>query len=308
MPYERVDPAAWWHGAEAAPPMPEGEGPWELAPTPYGYAWRRPEPTVSTHRGPMTLDRLRAGLEALHAPESPAPPEPRVGDRVERAGMTARVSAVFDFVATVRFNGQGASVLLSDIGPPGSGRPWTLLPPDAAPAAPALPDAEKRAWVAAYEAGTPFGHRDAPWNKAAVQVHAGGGGGIGPRAFPTGGSYVVGAGGVRHEPAPDAPDAVFDARVVAATEAVRRMAATEPGGKVPATEDRMAVALRAADAVPDPRREAERRVVEAAREWWGIAVERYGDPDSAGRAAEPQPCDLRDALAALAALDGEGGA
>lgn len=224
MPYSRDDaPAAWWAGADPTPPMPEGEGPWALGPTPYGWAWRRSEPDAPD--------------EAAGAPDTHG-----------------------------------------------------------------LSPAETREWVAAYEAGTPFGHRDAPWNKGAVQVHAGGGGGIGPHAFPAGGSYVVGAGGVRHEPAPVAPDAVFDARVAAVVAALPD--AIEHGRD---DADTAAQVLRAADAVPDPRREAERRVVEAAREWWRTAVERYGDPDSAARAAEPQPCDLRDALAVLAALDGEGG-
>ena len=175
MPYERVDPAAWWHGAEAAPPMPEVEGPWELAPTPYGYAWRRPEPTVSTHRGPMTLDRLRAGLEALHASDPSSAPEVRVGDRV-RCGHdpSRRVEFMISGYAGLEGIDGGTIpylVSLSDIGPPGSGKPWTLLPP-----VPMLDVHDPDTARIIREELRSLGLIGA----GAQQLHAGGGGGIGP--------------------------------------------------------------------------------------------------------------------------------
>lgn len=69
MPFDRTEPAAWWQGANAAPPMPEEPGPWALTATPYGWEWRRPEPESEPgaadadtagiiREGMRTLDRL----------------------------------------------------------------------------------------------------------------------------------------------------------------------------------------------------------------------------------------------------------
>lgn len=75
-------------------------------------------------------------------------------------------------------------------------------------------------------------------------------------------------------------------------------------GRVTPFADALSAALRAADAVADPRREAERRVVEAARAWW----ETWSVLLLPGaRLDGSRVGDLRDALAVLAALDGEGG-
>lgn len=293
MPYETNEPAAWWRHAEAAPPVPEGEGLWELAPTPYGYAWRRPEPTVSTH------DRLRAGLEALHAAAPPVPAEVRVGDRVKRAyddgstGSTAVVQGVGQDFAALK-DEHGWQVLLRpmfDIGPPGSGKPWTLLPPVPAPDAvvemrlPAPVESVEIAGCVEFPPGADTAKIAAG---IAVQMHAGGGGGIGPHHGSTA-MHVVGAGGVAGCSGLSVDPAVRIYSSDGTLIGVAQPGTTFVVGMPPA---------RAADAVPDPRREAERRVVEAARAW--------ARPDH--MTAEMEAADALDAaVRALDALDGGGG-
>lgn len=238
MPFDRTEPAAWWHGAEAAPPMPDEPEPWALVATAYGWEWRRAE---------AEPDAPRVAV--------------RVKDRLHNAARGVTI-VVASFTATECTGSDGAGIWYdvpdSAIGPAGSGKPWTLLPPVPAPDAPPA---------------------------------AGGGGGFGLHLLSAGGTRVVSFGGagahVRHEPA---PARVLWTRFRAASAAYEKALQEGRGGACA-----MIAALRAADAVPDPRREAERRVVETAR--------RFVRERSFFGAYEVDQV-LKDALAAL---DGEGG-
>ena len=100
-----------------------------------------------------------------------------------------------------------------------------------------------------------------------------------------------GGGIVRHEPDSDGLDAFTRARVQAFDAAYHAARGCH--------DDSILPGLRAADAVPDPRREAERRVVEAAR------VRARTCEDIAVRMMAANALD--DALRVLDALDGEAG-
>lgn len=303
MPYEATDTAAWWHGAEPLPPKPEGPGPWALTGTAYGWEWRRAEEMqpasglkaraavpgpfppaagvddavplcVRREPSPWRERLARAELEA--APSS----DVRVGDRVRHSdGLEYRVLAVpwhgmgvAGAVAVGRQMGMHmdhGGVFLSDIGPLGSGKPWTLLPRDPPPhAVTTLPAAM------GHIPGPPT-DADLAAMRAEAQARI--------EARRTGEND-----GAKFAVAP-VPPGPADPCAQAAVRTLGRLGYVWLGG----TEWKPPLGPK-----PDPRRDAERRVVEAARVF---RARRNGSGMfEAG-------CRLDDALDALAALDGEGG-
>lgn len=130
MPYDRTDPAAWWKDAEPMPPKPD-----------------EPACDASDARSPSTTPVV-GSRSFTSIPNAPAwvppapPPEVRVGDRLLRVkpgageGETVRILAwEHGSWTALGENGIGAGVRFAMkpeyIGPPGSGRPWTLLPREA---------------------------------------------------------------------------------------------------------------------------------------------------------------------------------
>lgn len=316
MPYDRIDPAQWWHGADPAPPMPDAPGPWALGATAYGWEWRRSEPDAPDPAQKAEYawwHDLTAPLRGT-VPGFPAPPaEVRVGDRLShRYGSGPwTVRKVADAHAVVECGGAEVPAGLHNIGRAGADKLWTLLPRDPAPIPsglpvvglpPPSPDVQALTMEAINRR---FGGRtpdpvpadldadtagilregmralDRIEAKAARQVHAGGRG-----------------GNVRHEAAAagaDSPPArVLWSRFRAADIAHEQALQEGRGGACA-----MLAALRAADAVPDPRREALERVVEAAR---ALFPHRPRIVSATGDMLR-----LFDALDALAALDGEAG-
>lgn len=164
MPYDRSDPAAWWKDAEPMPPRPDEPGVTPAAPVqppPDANAlgvWLQPGPrgrTVSFHLPPVVPqqpaevrvgDRVRpapgtpVGVLRADSPHDPSPSPERqplcpalYGDRIVRGGITARVTYVHPAheVVTVTDSTATYPVRFEDIGPPGSGKPWTVLPREA---------------------------------------------------------------------------------------------------------------------------------------------------------------------------------
>ena len=275
MPYDKVDTAAWWRGVEAMPPKPEEPG--------LQCRHVRLLPGLTNDPVPDDAVRLCVRREPASGQVRPAPSplEVSVGDRVRPAHDVARrverIEAGLAFLETLGTGMTPPPVKLSDIGPTGSGRRWCLMPRDPAPVSAPL-DADTAGTLTAGHAGLA---RIEARNAALRAAHSAPGA-IGPSGPP----------GPLCMTLPPAADTAFWARARAARDTHERAAAFQ--GSLGA----MAVALRAADAVPDPRREAERRVVEAARVF--RARRNNSGMFRAG-------CDLDAALDALAALDGEGG-
>lgn len=78
MPFDRTEPAAWWQGAEAAPPMPVEPGPWALAATAYGWEWRRleervPEPGLKALAAAVLARSGGSGQPRTLPPPAPVP-------------------------------------------------------------------------------------------------------------------------------------------------------------------------------------------------------------------------------------------
>lgn len=281
MPYDRTEPARWWHGVEVAPPVPDEPGPWVLGPTPYGWQWRLAEPDVLV----------------------------RAGDRLIRAGVVVWVHAVrhdpdAGFFAIAGGRNDADAVFLSEIGPAGSGKPWTLLARDPAPD-PSDADLaeivrEELRALDRSEAASGGGGGSGPWRREPVVTGenggkgGGGGGGLSIGGTP-GVAVVSGAGGPGGYDAPPSGQMV---RIYASDGTP--IATLAPGTTSYVLGRRHCPA---AGAVSDMRREARvaaiRRVRDAAAEvaGWATAYE-----------AEGPKHELRDALDALAALDGEGGA
>lgn len=341
MPYERVEPAQWWQGAEAAPPMPDGKGPWALVPTAYGWEWRRTEPKTApapicggTINNLLPLAALGPWPQYTLPPALP-PAEVQVGDRVARSGLVYRLVGITSAsrsgpaTATLEFpphTGVGTGIVwLSEIGPIGSGKPWTLLPRDPTLVAPDADTAEMvaaglsaldRIAVLAEPKPAPYVMPDGSWSTSPAGS-AGVSGAFGPLGVR--GAAVLGEGsrgdpglvgcagphGRAGDNGSPGQGAVFEARLAAAFEVLAEKGCDYSPYPLRVVADE---ALRAADAVPDPRREAERQVVEAAR-----ALVRLADaPTDADVASGFQDVrteweELRGALDALAALDGQGG-
>lgn len=149
MPFERIEPAQWWHGAEAAPPMPAEPGPWALTATAYGWEWRRTEPKTapapicgSTINNLPLLGTFGPWPRYTALPASP-PAEVRAGDRVRRGhDLPRRVVSVVQGMAEFESRAGDLGPYFArqcDIGPTGAGRVWTLLPRDPTPD---VPDAD----------------------------------------------------------------------------------------------------------------------------------------------------------------------
>lgn len=383
MPYDKIEPAQWWHGAEPTQgPEPEAldadalraflapakPGTCRVVRTPDGFELHSAggggglivggEP-FAVSAPPDAPAAITGDLRVPGAltPRSDAACEVRAGDRVRMLHGPAAlpdaeitdVSCAAPCTVAIRQPCSPHSDAIThfyavrpdEIGPPGSGKPWTLLPPVPVLDAPVLswaavgdaPDTAVGVWngftvawvtgcvwaVAreggAYEngfAGTYEAAREAAeaaWRKGgwrngrcadptsdALPASGGGGrGGIGPRAIVAGR-----AGALEWGPALRATtfeEALFDARSDAAA-AMMPVAQSHGWGD----DDVAAKMLRAADAVPDPRRGAReaaiRRLLDAARD---IPL-----PD--GMFPDLRPHDeLREAADALEALDGEGG-
>ncbi len=124
MPYEPTDPAAWWHGAEAMPPKPD-------------------EPACDAPgAGPSSMPPVVGSRSFTNIPNAPAwvppapPPELRVGDRLlGDDGVVSTVDYLPDsrWINAVTAGGGRHGIPAGCVGPPGSGKPWTLLPREVVP-------------------------------------------------------------------------------------------------------------------------------------------------------------------------------
>lgn len=250
MAYDKAELAAWWHGAEAAPPMPDGPGPWTLTGTAYGWEWRRAEEAppgsdtvldpggallVLHPDGDVRSIQWATFLGAVGVSPMPDGPPPIHGDLCGGTINNLPVGTLATAPADLEPIRRAEYGWVHDLTAPARGvLPGSLAPPAVVPG-----DAAVRIAVCAPD-GSPL------------------------------------------EPAPAAPDALFEAQVAAATHAFDRWRGSHH-------LDLMAAALKAALDVPDPRREAERRVVEAARRFDGSHDGNF----------VPRLAALRDALAAL---------
>lgn len=158
MAYDKVDPAAWWKDAEPVPPKTDEPGvavdpsplpplrsvssamvvgssgnaatcpPWQsgtLVPIPGGYR-------VVQRRDPAPW-QIRPALPL---------PEVRVGDRLlGDDGVVSTVDHLPDpaWINAVTAGGGHHGIPAGCVGPPGSGKPWTLLPRET----PRLPSASR---------------------------------------------------------------------------------------------------------------------------------------------------------------------
>lgn len=324
MPYEKVDPAAWWRGAEPMPPKPDEPG--------LQCRHVRLLPGLTNDPVPDDAVRLCVRREPASGQVRPAPSplEVSVGDRVRLpplgtvpAAMVVtglddavrvgdRVHRGHDLPRRVvslgpewaRFESRAGDVgpclaRVRDIGPPGSGKPWNLLPREPAP--------ERGMGAAGHDATTgPVVPGDA---NVRVAVFAPDGSALEPApAAPdadTAGILAAGHAGLARiaeraeaerghgPPGPGTrnPPPIAVARVDAAHDVLRARAVG------PVSWNAVCDALRAAD-VADPRRAALERVARAAQ--------RARTATIGGMA--PAYVEMCRALDDLAALDGEGGA
>lgn len=233
--------------------------------------------------------RIRRG-EAPHAPQQPA--EVRVGDRVQRAedGRVENVTDVFWTIARTDAGAGGRSLALADIGPPGSGKPWTLLAREPARAPGVVPSLPPEAATFAHTASGPIGPSGGPGPVGPSGVKL-------PRVAPGAGTIsVYGPGGELVARIGEMSAAEFS-RATAVQRWVRELRPSCLRSPRAVIDD----VLRAADGVPDPRRDAERRVVDAARD----LVRHANDPEAERAAGIDVVRQWEGLNAALAVLDGE---